>query len=373
MESQPRLYRRTIASCLEQAPRSERPKRQSPVRVAHLQTIRRNGGFLLDIITDIQDLSKIEADKLDLVRERFDPARLIEEVRSFMDVRASERDLALELNYETKIPAEIESDPRRLRQILINLVGNAIKFTKEGHVKISVQFADNKLRFDVQDSGIGMNESQQQKLFQPFSQGDHTVNREFGGTGLGLAISHRLATMLGGSIHAESEEGKGSTFTVFIAVGNPEATEMVKPRIESEPLIETPEKSFVALDCRILVVDDRRDVRFLSRKFLSDAGADVTEAEDGELAVVAVTESLSNGSTFDLIILDMQMPKLDGYQTAKTLRKLGYTGPIIARTADAMHGDMSKCIEAGCNDYLSKPIDKVELLKKAEAYVEGTV
>ena len=200
---------------------------------AHLQTIRRNGNFLLGIINDILDLSKIEANKLDVNPDRFSPAALVEDVRSIMDVRAAESGLQLTVNYKGKIPAVIESDPKRLKQILINLVGNAIKFTKEGQVQIVVQYEDDQLRFDITDSGIGISREQQQRLFQPFSQGDHTVNREFGGTGLGLAISQRLATMLGGEIYVCSEQHKGSTFTVTIAVGDVKDVELIQTEAHS--------------------------------------------------------------------------------------------------------------------------------------------
>eukprot|EP00913_Durusdinium_trenchii_P028383 g26611.t1 len=341
--------------------------------LGHLQIIRRNGGYLLDIINDILDLSKIEAGKLNIVPERFSPVRLIEEVRSIMEVRASEQNLTLVVDYDGKLPATIESDPKRLKQILINLVGNAIKFTKAGGVKMAVGIDDDRLQFHVIDTGIGMSKTQQQRLFQPFSQGDETVNREFGGTGLGLAISKRLAKLLGGSVGVESEEGEGSTFTVTIAVGDIDNVQWILPEPIPETVPQPLPTETIRLDCQILVVDDRRDVRFLSRKFLGDAGAVVSEAEDGELAVKAVKEALSNGRVFDLIVLDMQMPKLDGYATAKALRELGFTGPIIALTADAMHGDMTRCIEAGCNDYLSKPIDKLELLNKARTHVEKAV
>ncbi len=330
---------------------------------SHLQTIRHNGDFLLGIINDILDLSKIEANKFDVDFQRFNPANVVEDVRSIMNVRATESELSLDVQYRSEIPVEIESDPKRLKQILINLVGNAIKFTKKGGVNVGVSYEDGKLVFQITDSGIGIPAKQQDRLFQPFSQGDHSVNREFGGTGLGLAISNRLATMLGGSIRVESEEGRGSTFTVSVAVGNVDGVEMAQPKLGEVPLVVATSPETIALDCRVLVVDDRRDIRFLSRRFLTDAGATVKEAEDGEVAIKTYKETSENGNAFDLILLDMQMPRLDGYATAKQLRLLGFTGPIIALTADAMQGDMSKCIEAGCNDYLSKPIDKTRLLE----------
>ncbi|QDV71213.1 Autoinducer 2 sensor kinase/phosphatase LuxQ [Rosistilla carotiformis] len=329
--------------------------------LAHVRTIRRNGDFLLDIINDILDISKIEAGKFDISHERFAPNRLVEDVRSIMEVRASERKLDLDVEYHGLIPSEIQSDPKRLKQILINLVGNAIKFTTEGCVNIVVRFLPGempRLQFDVVDSGIGMSEKQKRRLFQPFSQGDGNVNREFGGTGLGLAISKRLTEMLGGEISVQSNLSQGSRFTITIATGDVEDVPMIQPQlaIDSKPTEPGKEKE-IRLNCQLLVVDDRRDIRFLSRTLLAKAGADVDEAEDGQVAITMVKEKAAAGEHYDLILLDMQMPRLDGYQTAQQLRKLGFSGPIIALTADAMQGDMTRCIECGCNDYLSKPID----------------
>lgn len=339
--------------------------------VGHLQTIRRNGEFLLEIINDILDLSKIEAGKLDIAADRFSPIDLVEDVRSIMEVRAIENGIELDVDYRGKIPAVVESDPKRLKQILINLVGNAVKFTNEGEVRIVVQYENDQLCFEVVDSGIGMSPEQQGRLFQPFTQGDHTVNREFGGTGLGLAISQRLAEMLGGDITVASKEREGSTFSVSVAVGDIDDVKLIQPMVTTEPAGEAEDAEDIRFVAHILVVDDRRDIRFLSRKFLTDAGATVDEAEDGELAIAAVTESMQSEHPFDIIILDMQMPKLDGYATAAQLRRLGYAAPIIALTADAMQGDMTRCIASGCNNYLSKPIDKAALLSMVENYLRN--
>ena len=338
--------------------------------IQHVRTIRRNGDFLLDIINDILDLSKIEAGKFEISQQHFSPQRLVEDVRSIMEVRATENAIELEVEYRGQIPVQIESDPKRLKQVLINLVGNAIKFTPTGNVKIFVSYmaSDKCLRFDIADSGIGISEVQKQRLFQPFSQGDGNVNREFGGTGLGLVISKRLTEMLGGSISVESELGKGSTFTATIAIGNVQDVATFNAQSEPERVYSHARSASLHLRCHILVVDDRRDIRFLSNRFLTDAGATVTEAENGEIAVALVSDSLLNKSPFDLILLDMQMPKLDGYATAKALRKLGFTNPIIALTADAMQGDMNRCIESGCNDYLSKPIDRDLLLGQVSKF-----
>jgi two-component system, chemotaxis family, CheB/CheR fusion protein len=351
--------------------------------LGYLATIRRNGDFLLGIINDILDLSKIEAGKFDIDLERFDPTRIIEDVLSIMEIRANEKGLSLDVKYTNAIPQLIESDAKRLKQILINLVGNAIKFTNQGGVKIAVGFVEmlspdsfletssaGLLRIDISDSGIGMTPEQQERLFKPFSQGDSSITQRFGGTGLGLAISQRLATMLGGKIIVDSAINDGSTFTLIIATGDVSDTPLIRPtnRHESENKPEFTED--LPLNVHILIVDDRRDVRFLSKHIITKAGGQVTEAEDGALAIETFKHATANGILFDLILLDMQMPNMNGYETARQLRQLGYAGPIIALTADAMQGAMNKCIEAGCNDYLSKPIDKSRMLEKITALLK---
>ncbi len=337
----------------------------------YLRTIRRNGDYLLEIINDILDLSKIEAGKFEVEQERFELRRVVEDVRSIMAVRASEGGLSLAVEYDGKLPKIIQSDAKRLKQILINLIGNAIKFTREGRVDIRVKFdaTARSIRFDVTDTGVGMSPEQQEKLFKPFSQGDSSVSRHFGGTGLGLAISQRLTGMLGGTIAVSSTLGIGSTFSVSVAIGTGTKVELVDYN-ESQPgrdSISLSDFEPVQLDCHVLVVDDRRDIRFLSKHILTKAGATVEECEDGQIAVDRIAGCLESNDCPDLILLDMQMPNLDGYQTARELRELGYAGPIIALTADAMQGDMNQCIEAGCNDYLSKPINADRLVRMVEA------
>ncbi|TWT52274.1 Autoinducer 2 sensor kinase/phosphatase LuxQ [Thalassoglobus neptunius] len=257
-----------------------------------------------------------------------------------MEVRASEKDLTLEVVYETPIPARIFSDPKRLKQILVNLVGNAIKFTHEGQVTLTVRSVEaTSLEFAIADTGIGIGAEQQQRLFKPFSQGDASVTRHFGGTGLGLAISLRLTEMLAGTVSVESELGEGSVFTLRIPVGDIGDVEFVEPGspqgFEKDSPAAIPVEE-IQLDGRVLVVDDRRDVRFLTKHILTKAKAAVDELEDGQQAVDYMTERVNVGEVPNLILLDMQMPNLDGYETARQLRKIGYEGPIIALTADAM-------------------------------------
>jgi PAS domain S-box-containing protein len=339
-----------------------------PELTQYLQTVHQNGDYLLKIINDILDLSKIEADKLDINRERFSLFQLIDEVLRIMEVRALEKGLQLNLKYHSHIPEYIESDSKRLKQILINLLGNAIKFTDWGKVDLMVQFvAPSDIQFEVIDTGIGISQQNIDHLFQPFTQVDTTVSRRFGGTGLGLAISLRLTHLLGGTIGAKSEPGRGSTFTVRIPAGNhSELMDIDEIEALSHPSQVTKQLD-KTLDCHILVVDDRREIRFLSRHLLTSAGATVAEAEDGQIALSQINQSLGTSDCPDLILLDMQMPGLDGYATAAQLRTLGFDRPIIALTGNAMPDDRQKCMASGCNAYLSKPIDAqllVELVSR---------
>lgn len=342
--------------------------------LTYLSTIRRNGDCLLRIINDILDLSKIEAEKLDIDIERFELDQFLDDVRSDMENRAHERGLKLEVEYASEIPESIESDPKRLRQILVNLIGNAIKFTERGSVKIVVCFTSptppenadqamaSHLTFAVSDSGIGMTTAQQARLFKPFYQGNSIITQQFGGTGLGLAISQRLAKMLNGEISVESTLNQGSTFTLKIAVGDVSIGQLIQPASQAVSDSKPASTNAVRLDAHVLVVDDRRDIRYLSNRIVSMAGGRVTEAEDGVRAIAAFQQAAAQGVVFDAILLDMQMPHMDGYATAAELRKLGYTNPIIALTADAMQDAVSKCLSAGCDHHISKPINKNKLL-----------
>jgi PAS domain S-box-containing protein len=338
----------------------------------HLKTIRRNGGFLLDIINDILDLSKIEVDKLELSCEEFSLVGLLEDVCSIMSLRASEKGIDVDLSLSPRLPDLVKTDAKRLKQILVNLVGNAVKFTEAGNVTILADFEDSRLKFRVVDTGIGMSEEQLQKLFKPFSQGDLEVNRMYGGTGLGLAISKRLAEMMGGRIEVESKIGVGSSFYVEIVA---EAVKSNKPLSADSVLSGSDQlvENSVQLNCSVLIVDDRRDIRHLSRAIAARAGATVSEAVDGEQALAIVSAAIAGDAPPDVVVLDMQMPKLDGYETAKGLRRLGYSGPIIALTANAMQGDKDRCIESGCNDYLSKPINTKEFLATISKHTQPSV
>ncbi len=328
----------------------------------YLQIVRQNSGYLLEIINDILDISKINAGKLDVVKDAFSPYMVIEDVCRIMDCRAKEKGLELQVQIHRDVPQSIVSDAKRLKQILINLVGNAIKFTKEGYVALNVSYLeDGLLKFDIIDTGIGIARDQLDNLFQPFSQGDSSVSRRFGGTGLGLVISMRLARMLGGMISVHSELDQGSTFSFTIATGDIGQLQTGHFSIRDQQAQSSEEQTSLQ-HRRVLVVDDRREIRYLSRHLLEKAGAQVDEVENGQQAVEYVENGLKVDFLPHLVLLDMQMPILDGYSTATQLRYLGFEGPIVALTGDAMQDDRNRCIESGCTSYLSKPIDAKRLI-----------
>ena len=291
-----------------------------------------------------------------------------------MRVRASAKGLPLEVQYSGPIPETIRCDPTRLRQILINLVANAIKFTEVGEVRVVVRLieadSDNaKLQFDVIDTGIGMVESQLNTLFQPFVQADSSASRKFGGTGLGLTISKRLAEMLDGTIQVQSTPGEGSTFSAIVSIGSWEGVAMVDaPIAERDEVTTQGDTQSVPPNCRILLAEDGPDNQRLISFVLKKAGADVTMVENGQMALDLALSERDKGTPFDIIIMDMQMPVLDGYEATRQLRDTGYTGPIIALTAHAMSSDRDKCLHAGCDDYTTKPIDREKLISLVEQY-----
>ncbi|MBN2024099.1 MAG: response regulator [Pirellulales bacterium] len=348
-----------------------------PEQLAAAGAIRRNGQHLLDLINDILDVSKIEAGKFNVETIACSPVRVVAEVVSLMRIRAEEKNLPLEVQYVGPIPETIHSDPTRLRQILFNLLGNAIKFTDAGLVRLVVRLVDGAhgkkcLRFDVVDTGIGLTDEQAARLFQPFTQADSSTSRRYGGTGLGLAISKRLAEMLGGTVRFSSTPGGGSTFSVTVATGPLEGVRLLDNPAETlaqdaeKP--EVPAGAAVTLDHRILLAEDGPDNRRLLAYLLTRAGAEVTVVEHGQAAYEAAMDALREGTPFDVILMDMQMPVLDGYAATRRLRESGYTGPIIALTAHAMSGDEEACRAAGCDDYATKPIHKNELLELIRQY-----
>ncbi|QDT11929.1 ATP-binding protein [Planctomycetes bacterium K23_9] len=332
---------------------------KDPDNIQVVETIRRNGNFLLGILNDILDLSKIDAGKLEVELQPARPDEIVAEVRSLMDVRAAEKKLPLKIEFDGEIPEIIQTDAIRMRQILLNLVGNAIKFTDDGEVRLTVRYEGdtNRLLFQVVDTGVGIDPEDLGSLFDPFVQADNTSTRTVGGTGLGLAICQRLAKALSGEVDVESEQGVGSKFTLSIAVS--EDVRLVKPDLSLSICSFVPQGE-IELSARVLVVDDRRDIRYLAQHFIERAGGEVVTATNGQEAVDFITSDESED--VDLIVMDMQMPVMDGYDATSKLRSQGYKLPIIALTANAMKSDRDACLAAGCTDYTTKPLDSKLLI-----------
>ena len=327
------------------------------------QTIRRSGEHLLTIINDILDLSKIEAGRLQLEEIEFRPNEIFDEVMSLMQGRAAEKSLLLNFQVCEDIPALLVGDPTRIRQILVNLVGNAIKFTELGAVTVratllQIEHSAVTLVVEVVDTGIGMTAEQCSSVFQPFGQADTSMTRRFGGTGLGLTICRRLAQQMSGDIAVESELGNGSKFRATIQCRVSDRRETLSTNqeavIDTSTAADTPR--------RVLLVEDGPDNQKLVSFILRKAGFDVTVKENGELGANAALTEWRKGTPFDAILMDMQMPVMDGYTATSLLREQGYKGTIIALTAHAMREDQQKCLDVGCDDYTTKPVKKKELL-----------
>ncbi len=364
----------------------------SPLK-EYLQTIQRNGQYLLQLLDDILDLSKIEVGKLPVHWSWCSPQEIAAEVQQLLQVRADGKGIQLTLQTAENVPDRIHTDPVRLRQILVNLVGNAIKFTEVGAVQIVLQATQEpaQIQFDIHDTGIGMTPEQAAKIFEPFSQGDASVTRKYGGTGLGLAISKRLAELLGGQLTlVRTDVGVGSHFRLTLpADEQPETPSQTAPgekrsdqTASASDLSELPatlvsesraegQSSRKLLHHRILLAEDAVENQRLLALILRKAGAEVTVVENGQLAVQAALQAQKEGQPFDVILMDMQMPVMDGYSAAQQLRAEGYTGPILALTAHALEEDRQKCLDAGCNDYLSKPVPRAKLLHMVAQYTAG--
>jgi len=346
----------------------------------HVATIRRHARFLLEILNDILDLSKIDAGRLEIRAEPLRPEKIVGDVASLMGVRAGEKGLQLDVHLDEPLPATVRSDAVRLRQILLNLVGNAIKFTTRGTVSLAATYDAERrqIGFSVSDTGIGIVSDQLKQLFQPFVQADTSITRRFGGTGLGLTISRRLAQAMGGSISVESKPNQGSTFTLSLPDGyapDP-APPLAVPRADFAPAgREAPDNEsdlepFEGLVGRFLVVDDRPELRGLVERFIAMMGGTTAAAGNGRAAIDAVEAAQNEGEPFDAVCMDMQMPVMDGNQATRELRRRGIEVPIVALTANAMQSDTQACLDAGCTAFVSKPID-TEVLRKVLARVVG--
>jgi signal transduction histidine kinase/ActR/RegA family two-component response regulator len=332
--------------------------------------IRESSENLLQLINDVLDFSRLEVGKLNIQISECSLGCLLAITESLMRPAAMEKGLKFEILQCGELPAQIRTDFVRLRQCLINLISNSIKFTETGYVYVNVSVQQlNEIPyicFDVEDTGIGIPPDKQQLIFERFVQADETIGRRFGGTGLGLAITKRLANLLGGDVSISSQPGKGSVFTLRIPAGLD---------IKSQPPLDrynfvnelnrgSDLSEQVKFSGQVLVAEDSRVNRMLIRLLLERLGLWVTTAEDGK---EALNKALNQ--PYDLIFMDIQMPNMDGYQVVETLRRKAVTIPIVALTAHTTDHDREKCIAAGCNDCLSKPINRKELTELLSKYL----
>lgn len=330
--------------------------------------IRENSSHLLKIIDDILDYSKMECGAVHIDRTKTDIRKIVNGVKSIFSPQAEKKGIQLKFLVESPIPQYVVTDPVRLKQILLNVIGNAVKFTSQGSVQVAFRMnAHNHLEVLVSDSGPGFTSEQMDKLYQPFTQVDLAHARKYGGSGLGLALAKRLAVQLGGDITLlHSVPGKGSTFLISIDAGELENTAYIRG-IDFEgtmPMLATSSLRSGLHGSRILLVDDSADNRLLISKFLSYAGAEIDLACD---AAEGIDKALSN--RFDIVLMDIQMPEKDGYQATQELRAQGYVKPIIALTAHALKGERERSLQYGCDEHLTKPISQKNLVENLLRYL----
>lgn len=342
----------------------------------YLQTVRQNAENLLDIINDILDISKVEAGELTIEEESFDLFATLEDTTALLKIRAAQKQLPLYMNAEGLLPKFVTSDRGRLRQILINLLGNAIKFTDSGRVDLEVWFKERdgsgELHFAVQDTGPGIKGEFLEKIFRPFSQDAQASKKAPGGTGLGLSICKSLVEAMDGKIDFVTQVGRGTTFHFWVPVSEYSSLS----RFSAEAQIGELHPSWSATgnvlnQWHVLMVDDTPEMRELGRVFLERSGARVTTANNGREAIEVLHQMVNRGDPPDLVLMDMQMPELDGYEATRIMRSEGFDVPILALTAAAMKGDQEKCLEAGCNGYLSKPLNLRTLQQQVVQFGPG--
>ncbi|MCB1647395.1 MAG: response regulator [Pseudomonadales bacterium] len=331
------------------------PEQEELVRV-----VTDSGTVLLDLINNVLDLSKLEANRVELDPRPFDPARLIEGVITPLIMLGRQKGVKVEFLNATSLPPYLLGDGSQLRQILLNLCGNALKFTHQGSVSVDASYESGELTIIVRDTGIGISADEQQRLFQPFSQASTEINERYGGTGLGLTICHQLTRLMKGSLTLESQKGLGTTFMVVLPL---EVTDAPAEEITSEPA------PTVSRDRRltILVTDDNAVNRLVVSRMLKQMNFEVVEANNGAEAV----DMVASDASIDLILMDVQMPVMDGFAATEHIRALPgprNSIPIIALTAHAMASDREKLLSAGMNEYLSKPVTRKQLESAIESF-----
>ncbi|MDH4275314.1 MAG: ATP-binding protein, partial [Gammaproteobacteria bacterium] len=339
-------------------------------RIEGIKTIIRAGKHLHQIINEVLDLSKIESGKLEIENSEVGLFGLLEDVTALAKLQARNNGVEFGVNYEYPLPIHFSCDPTRTKQILYNIIGNAIKFTRGGEVNLSVRCDrnDQKILFSIKDTGIGISDEQMSKLFQPFIQADTSTTRKFGGTGLGLYLSRALAQKMGGDITVTSTFGKGSCFTISLATGALSNVFFTHKLItNTDAPHQIPPTNSITLVGSILVVDDQPDNRRLVELYLRKVGLQCVGAENGEDGV-----TMAQNVPFDIILMDVNMPVMDGLTATKILRQRNYNGVILALTANVAGEDIARCLNAGCNDVISKPIDRQEFLEKIREHLTPT-
>lgn len=336
-----------------------------------VDTINTSGQHLLRLINDILDLSKIESGRMEVQPVECSPHQIIAQVISIMRVPALEKGLSLDYNWVGPVPERVHTDAEKLRQVLINMIGNAIKFTEQGGIRILVRLNRPAalLEMEIIDTGIGIPRDQLSRIFKPFTQADYSMTRKYSGTGLGLTISRRIAELLGGALTVESDVGAGSIFKLTIDTGSLDGVPLLSspPAVDIVPTLESDSgrSSPVLPPLRVLLVEDGDTNRRLIHLMLCRHGCEVVNAENGQVGV-----QIALRQDFDVILMDMQMPVKDGYSATSELRTFGLSTPIIALTAHAMAGDEDRCVKAGCTGYLMKPTSELRLMQKIAEVVQ---
>jgi PAS domain S-box-containing protein len=336
----------------------------------YLDTIHHSGRHLLGLINDILDLSKVEAGQLTVEKIACAPHQLVQGALAELGLKAQEKGIRLSLRLHTPVPERVQSDPARIRQVVLNLLSNAVKFTDRGGVEVVLACSGGAYTIEVGDTGIGMDPAKVESMFDPFMQADASIARRFGGTGLGLAISRRLARALGGDLTGTSQPGVGTTMLFSFGTGALEGVRLLDAAAISASA-ETgaaPARTHWRIpSARVLVVDDGPENRELISLVLAEQGLWVEEAENGQVALDKLA-----AASYDLVLMDMQMPVLDGYAATRALRGRGATLPVVALTAHAMKGYEEEVLAAGCTAYLTKPVDIDALLQQVAQLLGGT-